>query len=328
MNLDTLSGVPFVDVLTGIFFLSLSESAFNEDSFENYSFEVFACAPNNEYYKNTLQNAYPFEMGLWDQAYPRREREDCDIIEAPVFNIPDATPNAFSFPTTSGVDPDSTVESATISIDHFDGELNLYVTGGLDVYVSKNGSGFTSSDGVTVVQGDTIQLRTTAPPISDSTAVVSVHVGSTTGKWIISTAENDTPIVDKSIGELTFQVGDQVNYSLEGVFVDPNNHDITYRLINGPVSLNAESGNIEGKLGLNDIGEYSVILEAVDEQGAAGLDFFDLKILPPRTGVGDEFSAIRDAAGEGRVNPRTSRGIQQHIIRPIFKIIKTINNKQ
>ena len=299
-NLENLTGIPFINH-TGYISVSTYNSL-SDEALEDLSFEAFSCAPNNSRYNTSLVGSYPFEMALWNQAYPNG-KDNCEIVESVVFNIPDATPNPFSFETLSGVEPDEQIESSVATIDDFDGELNVHVTGGLDVLISKNGGIFSSGEGLTIVKGDTIQLKTTAPSISDSTAVVSVHIGSTTGRWMISTSENDTPVVDKPIGELTYKVGDVANYSLKGVFVDPNNHEITYRLVNGPVSLNAESGSIEGKVTLNDIGEYNAILEAVDEQGAVGLDFFDLKVLPPSTGVGDEFNTIRDAAGEGELTP-------------------------
>ncbi len=102
----------------------------------------------------------------------------------------DTTPDAFSFTTQSSVNPNTTIESNTITVSGLNTGTSISITGG---EYSVNNGGYTSASGSgTIVNGDQIKVRHTSTTAFNTNTVTSLNIGGVVGTFTSTTRSPDT----------------------------------------------------------------------------------------------------------------------------------------
>jgi len=121
----------------------------------------------------------------------------------------DATPDAFSFSSTSGLEPGVVTESAAVTITGISGDIPISVSGG---EYSISGGAYTATAGV-ITNGQTVRLRVTSSASWSGSASSTVTIGTASGTFTALTRDAgpcDLPgiSVGTSCGDGTVYVGD------------------------------------------------------------------------------------------------------------------------
>ena len=241
----------------------------------------FGCVWNtSSTISNALADSSPFYYSLFQATYPNG-RTDC---ETPIAT-PDVTPDPFNFNSSTGQELNTLVESDAVTLSGFEGSLPVTLVGGLSTQARKNGGEWSTS--LSVSDGDTLQIRSTTPNAHDASNSVFVRVGLTFSNWLLSTSENNTPVVANPLEDISIDVDQILNVDVSNVFTDADGHELSYSLVGAPSSLSIVDNSIVGKVDLNDIGTYPVALEAGDGIGGIGVDFFILEVKPEKPKVAD-----------------------------------------
>ena len=190
------------------------------------------------------------------------------------------------------------VESNIVQVTGFERPIDVRVVGGLNTKLSVNYAEFTDEPQF-VDDGDYLQIQTEIPDFYGFSFNVFVGIGGTSAQWQISTTDNQGPTVDNPLPDLDLTVGDVVYIPLADVFEDPEGHTLYYNLHRAPQSLSIQDGVIVGELTLNDVGQYSVFLEAKDGLGGGSFDRFTITVSPNtlRSPGGRKYEMIVDDEG-------------------------------
>lgn len=100
----------------------------------------------------------------------------------------DLTPDPFAFPAQTGVVPGSVATSDPVTVSGIDNPTTISVTGGT---YAINAGAYTAAAG-TVLPGDTVTVRLTAPATFATTATATMTIGGVSANFSVTTAAADT----------------------------------------------------------------------------------------------------------------------------------------
>lgn len=151
------------------------------------------------------ENAVTVEYGT--------ELQDLEISLPAAGDIPtDDRPDAFSFPERFGALPGSEQISRTVALSGFDGRLDASVAGETAA-ISLNGGDWVTSG--TVVEGDTLALRVTAPAAGQSRNAI-LRVGGREVSWVVrARAEGSPSLSVLPLSPSAFEEGDSITLALQ-----------------------------------------------------------------------------------------------------------------
>ena len=309
-EIEDLSPIDRADFQFNQYVTPTFSDALSQSALEEHSYGLFGCLFNSDRdskFRTAFFRDYSFYIALWDNAYPEGN-PDCATTSTPITPA-DLNPDQFSFVSNTSLDPNTQVLSNTVTLEGFDDSLDVTLIGGINTTVSVNGGAFTETASVT--SGDTLQIRTTSPNDYDVSTSIFVGVGGTNTIWIVSTAENQGPIVANPLEDFQVEVDDIVNIDITNVFTDPEDHDLTYKLEGAPKSLSLEDVDgvvsIKGTLTLDDIGAYNAHIIATDTENASAIDYFKFKVDINRDdiaevvtrvdGINNDVNVVRNEVG-------------------------------
>lgn len=99
----------------------------------------------------------------------------------------DLTPDTFSFSSLTDAEPGSVIESETITVSGFDGQLNISASAG---EFQVNGGNWVTSASISA--GDTLKARLTAPNNFATAASVTIDINDVSAAFSITTRAQDT----------------------------------------------------------------------------------------------------------------------------------------
>ena len=216
-----------------------------------------------------------------------------------VFDLTDIIPDTYTLTPNTDSNNSTVQDSNTITIGGLDNgvTVSVAVTSTQPVMVKKNIEPFVDyvADSITVVNGDTLQLRMTAPASVDLSYTATMTIGGVSSQWVVSTVANSAPAVTGIVPvDVSVTSGETVNITVPtDLFTDADGHAIVITYPGLPSFLSETGGVISGTPNLGELGDYSVLIQATDELGAKNSVMFTVHVTVPTftDGVdGDDFN--------------------------------------
>lgn len=134
-------------------------------------------------------------IGNLSDAFSVRTRQQPDVPPPA-----DTTPDAFSFPEQTGVEPGSVITSAAIIIAGIEAPAGISIDTG---EYSINGAAFTSANG-NVARGDSVRVRHTAASGNSARTVTTLGIGGVNGNFVSTTRAVTPPPADSTPDAFSF----------------------------------------------------------------------------------------------------------------------------
>ena len=221
---------------------------------------------------------YHFLLSLYDTMYPDGRTPPGAI---------DRRPDSFSFNSNTSVTEDSTQDSNTITISGLgDGvSVNVIISSNRVIMIKKNTGSFVnySSGGVSISNGDILQLRMIAPSTLSVSYEATMYIGSFSTNWVVSTAINDAPEVTGTVpADTTVEAGTTAMIGIPtDLFTDAEGHTVVLSYPDLPDFLSENNGVLSGTPALNEVGDYVVTITATDELGVSNSVQFIIHVTVP-----------------------------------------------